>query len=143
MVHPEHQYHSLADEMDSIENEDPIFLQQVERLHHLTVYSRWAAVLGLWMSVGLLSLWHVRHELELWADYFTWAALRYAIIFNRLPAIGLATCIGMTVSVLVWQSRNILWGLPKLDRDRLKLQVWKIRQQGPKHPLWAWINRSG
>jgi hypothetical protein len=142
MVHPEHQSSSVDQDEAAVDRTDPTFLKQVENLHHLTVYSRWILVAALWLSVGVLSLWSVRHELELLSDYFTWAALRYAVIFNRWPAIGLATCIGMTVSVLVWQSRNILWGLPQIDRDRLKTQVLKIRQQGPKHPLWTWINRD-
>jgi hypothetical protein len=53
--------------------------------------------------------------------------------------VGLAFCIGMTVSVLIWQIRNILIGLPQPEKQRLEQQVFKIRQQGPSHPLWKLI----
>jgi hypothetical protein len=72
-------------------------------------------------------------------DYFTWAAVWYGLIFNRFPAIGLTLCISITIAVLVWQSRNLLMGLPEYDRKRLEHQVQQIRQQGPSHPLWKLV----
>jgi len=45
----------------------------------------------------------------------------------------------VTTSVLVWQSRNILWGLPLAEQEKLKKQVYRIRQQGSSHPLWKWV----
>lgn len=120
---------------------DAIFQQQVERLHQLTVYGRWMFVAGLWLTVGTLSLWGLRYPISLMLDYFTWASLYYGLHFNPLPTIGLATCIAFTVSVLVWQSRNILFGLPKRDRDRLERQLLRIRKQGNSHPLWNYVCR--
>jgi uncharacterized membrane protein len=117
-------------------NLDPIFKQQVQRLHQLTVYGRWLVVGLLWVSIGFLSLWGLRAEIVLWRQYFTWVAVRYGLYYNPLPTFGLALCIGMTVSVLVWQSRNILLGLPSEEQQRLEKQVYRIRQQGPSHPLW-------
>jgi hypothetical protein len=119
--------------------QDEVFRQQVERLHQLTVYGRWLFVGGLWLTLGSLSLWGLRYPISLIREYFTWAAVYYGLHFHPLPAIGLATCIAFTTAVLVWQSRNILFGLPKRDRERLKQQVLRIRKQGISHPLWKYV----
>ncbi|HEY9631545.1 MAG TPA: hypothetical protein V6C84_29995 [Coleofasciculaceae cyanobacterium] len=118
---------------------DPTFQQQVQRLHRLTIYSRWVVVGVLWLVVAPLSFWGLRFEIPLWQDHLTLAAVRYALIYNRLPAIGLGLCIGMTVAVLVGQSRNILLGLPRSHQTYLEKQVLHIRQQGESHPLWRWV----
>jgi len=118
---------------------DPTFKQQVQKLHRLTVYGRWLIVGLLWLSIGSLSLWGLRAEIALWRQYFTWVAVRYGLYYNPLPTFGLALCIGMTISVLVWQSRNILLGLPPKEQRRLEQQVHRIRQQGKSHPLWKWV----
>jgi hypothetical protein len=120
---------------------DPTFKQQVQKLHHLTVYGRWLIVGLLWLSIGSLSLWGLRAEIALWRQYFTWVAVRYGLYYNPLPTFGLALCIGMTISVLVRQSRNILLGLPPREQRRLEQQVRRIRQQGKSHPLWKWVCR--
>lgn len=125
---------SILDPADDIH-----FQQQVQRLYRLTVYGRWLVVALLWVSVGLLSLWGLRSEIDLWVQNFTWVAVRYGLVYNRLPSLGLALCIGMTASVLVWQSRNILLGRPYPEQRRLEQQVRRIRQQGPSHPLWKWV----
>ena len=125
----------------SLDN-DPIFQAEVQRLHELTVYGRWLVVAFLWLSVGALSLWALRGEIALWLENFTWAAVRYGLVYNRLPAVGLGLCIGMTLAVLVWQSRNILLGLPRKEKLRLEQQVRRIRQQGSSHPLWRFVCRE-
>jgi len=121
---------------------DSAFAQEIERLHRISVYGRWMVVSLLWLTVGALSLWHLRSQISLLLDYFTWAAVRYSIIYNRFPAIGLAFCIGMTLAVLVWQSRNILWGRPHREQQRLVQQVLQIRKQGPGHPLWKLVRQG-
>ncbi|MCU0551506.1 MAG: hypothetical protein MUC48_19355 [Leptolyngbya sp. Prado105] len=118
---------------------DPNFQSAVQRLHQLTVLGRWLVVLGMWLSIGALSLWGLSYPISLMRDYFTWSALRHGLANNLLATVGLALCIGMTLSVLVWQSRNIVFGLPKDERERLERMVLKIRQQGKSHPLWKWI----
>ncbi len=124
------------------QSDDPVFMQEVERLHQLMVYTRWMVVLTLWLIVGGLSLWSLRSDIELWLEYFTWAAVRYSLFFNRPAAIGLGICIGATLSVLIWQSRNILIGLPAREQDQLKQRVLNIRRQGESHPLWRWLHPS-
>lgn len=121
------------------ESGDPVFQQEVDRLHQVTVYARWLVVSLLWLTVGALSLWALRETIMLLWEDFTWAAIRYGLVFNRVAAVGLAVCIGSTVGVLLWQSRNILWGLPVKERARLEQQVWRIRQQGSSHPLWKMV----
>jgi hypothetical protein len=118
---------------------DPALEQDIQRLYNLTIYARWVVVGLLWLTVGLWSLWSFRQDLRLIWEYFTWASLRYALAFNRLGALGLGLCIGMTTAVLIIQSRTILWGLPAEERQRLKQQALKIRQQGESHPLWRWM----
>jgi hypothetical protein len=130
---------------------DPQFQAAMERLHRLTVWGRWIFVLGLWLTIGALCLWWLRSEIALLQDHFTWVGVRYALSRYRLPgwgkgavglglpAFGLGCCLAMTLSVLIWQSRNILWGLPEVEQNRLHASVLKIHQQGPSHPLWRWV----
>ncbi len=118
---------------------DPQFEQQVQRLHRLTIYARWLVVGLLWLTIAPLCLWSLRSEFALWRDYFTWTAVRYGLAYNRLATFGLVICLGMTVSTLVWQSRNVLWKLPVTERKRLEKQVLRIRRKGKSHPLWKWV----
>jgi len=118
---------------------DPLFAEQIQKLHRLTVYGRWLFSLCLWLIIAPFCLWDLRVELSLLQQYFTWIGLRYALIFHPLSTLGLSLCIAMTTSVLVWQSRNILWGLPLQEQENLKKQVYRIRQQGSSHPLWKWV----
>lgn len=138
MTQPEDLRSKSSDEMENLKL-DATFQQQVERLHQINVYGRWLVVALLWLSIGCLSLWGLRGEIALWLQYFTWVAVRYGLYYNPLPTLGLAFCIGMTVSVLVWQSCNILFGLPREEQRRLEKQVCRIRQQGASHPLWKWV----
>jgi len=125
--------------MAEIDNPDPDFAKQVQKLHQLTVYGRWLVVGLLWLTIAPLALWNLREEITLWRQYFTWMAVRYGLYYHPLSTIGLAFCIGMTVAVLIWQSRNILLGIPQYELQRLEKQVFRIREQGPSHPLWKWI----
>jgi hypothetical protein len=118
---------------------DSSFVHQVQKLHRLTVYGRWLFCLFLWFTLAPISLWSLREEVVLWRQYFTWVAVRYGLFYHPFSTIGLAFCIGMTVAVLVWQSRNILMGLPQQEQQRLEKQVCRIRQQGSSHPLWKWV----
>ena len=116
------------------------FQQKVDRLYKLSIYSRWLIVVFSWLTFGLYAIWNLREEIALCLDYFTWAAVYYGLHFNFLPTLCLAFCIGTTVSVLVWQSRNTIWGLPDIEKRKLENKVKKILAKGTKHPLWKWIN---
>jgi hypothetical protein len=124
---------------DSPDSQNQAFQAQVMRLHRLTVYSRWVFIGFLWLVIAPICLWHLRSEIELWLDYFTWTAVRYTIIFNRFASIGLALCIAWTVSTLLWQGSHILQGISAAERRSLEKRVLRIRQQGKSHPLWRWV----
>jgi len=79
----------------------------------------WLVTLTLWASVGVVSVWSLRRTWQQLADYFTWAALRYGLAFNRLAAIGLGLCLGLTVALLVKQARFLLFGLTAAERQDL------------------------
>ncbi len=121
---------------------DPQFNNQVRRLHQLTVCARWLLVLFSWMSFGCFGIWGLRVEISLWLENFTWTAVRYGLYFNRLATFCVTLCIGITVAVLVWQSRNIIQGISPRERWRLERQVKKILASGPRHPLWKWVCKS-
>jgi len=118
---------------------NPEFQQQVQRLHQLSVSSRWLLVMASWLTLGVLAIWGLREEIELWREYFTWSAVRFGLAYNRLSAIALGFCVGLTTAVLLWQSRNILFGLPPKEKYRLEQQVRRIREEGSSHPLWKWV----
>lgn len=118
---------------------DAQFKREIDRLYRLTLYGRWVLVVLLWLLLGGWSLWDLRESITLMQTYFTWSALRYGLAFHPLGAIGLGLCVSLTVSVLVWQSRNLIWGLPQAEQKRLQESVCKIRQQGRSHPLWRWV----
>jgi hypothetical protein len=120
-------------------NLDPNLEKQVQRLHQLTIYGRWLFVVVCWMTIGSYGIWGLREDISLWREYFTWAAVRYAIVFNRIPAFCVAFCIGITTAVLVWQSQNTFRGLSVEERQRLEKQVRKINAIGSRHPLWKWL----
>ncbi|MFZ4444258.1 MAG: hypothetical protein ACOYOY_12680 [Planktothrix agardhii] len=119
--------------------DDANFKRQVQKMHQITVYSRWVVIGLLWVIVAPLSLWGLREEIALLQNYFTWSAVRYGLAYNRFAAVGLGLCLGTTTATLVWHSRNILFGVSPAYQKRLEQQVFKILKQGPSHPLWKWI----
>lgn len=123
----------------NLSERDPKFQAAVQRLHELTVLGRWLVVIVLWLTLGSASLWGLRYPISLMREYFTWAALRNGLAYHPIAAMGLGLCIGLTLGVLIWQSRNILFGLPKNQQRRLETMVLRIQQQGASHPLWKWI----
>lgn len=120
----------------------PEFWRQLLRLHTILVWARWILVGCCCLLLGLPSLWLLRNEVGMLQRYFTWPAVRYALAFNPLPTTGLLICITLILSTLIWQSRNIIFGLPLRERKRLERQLQRINQQGPTHPLWH-IVRDG
>jgi len=122
-----------------IDEKDKSFAKQVHKLHQFQVYSRWLFVSFLWLTIAPVCVWSLHSEIALWRQYFTWVAVRYGLYYHPLATLGLSFCLGTTLAVLIWQSRNILLGLPQEEKQRLKQQVFRIRQQGASHPLWKWV----
>jgi hypothetical protein len=121
------------------QTQDPVFQQQVIRLHQLIVYSRWWFVIFLWVVIAPICLWRLQSEIALWLDYFTWTAVRYTIVYNRLASIGLTLCIAWTISTLVWQTHHLWRGISAEERRSLERQVLRIQRQGNSHFLWRWV----
>ena len=112
----------------------------MDRLYRLSIYCRWLLAIFSWLTLGVFAIWNLQEEIAIGLDYFTWAALYYGLHFNFLPTLCLALCIGTTLSVLLRQIRNLVWGLPEVEKRKLERQVKKITARGSKHPLWKWIN---
>jgi hypothetical protein len=121
---------------------DPIFKNQMANLYRLNVYSRWLTIGLLWLTIGAYSLWELRYPISLIQEEFTWAAVKYGLMFQPIPAFGLCLCVGVMTGTLVWQSRNMLWGMSKKERQQLIKQVSEIRKQGDAHPLWKWVVKA-
>jgi heme exporter protein D len=120
----------------------PNFERQVQRLHQLMVWGRWLFVLACWLILVPLSLWNLRSEIALVREHFTWTAVRFGLAYNLLSTLCLSFAIAVTAAVLIWQSRNILQGLPQQERRQLEKRVAKIQAIGPRHPLWRWVVRE-
>ena len=123
-------------DQDETLQRDPAFTQAIDRLHRLNVIGRWLTLLILWLTVGGWSLWQLRKTWQILQDYFTWSAIRVGLMFHPIAAVGLGLCIGLTLSTLIGQSRNLIWGLPDYEKASLRGRVLKIQQQGRSHPLW-------
>lgn len=90
---------------------------------------RWCFILlGLWLTVGGFSFWQLRETLQQLAEYFTWAALRYGLIFHRLAAAGLGLCLGLTLALMINESRYQLCGLSRRERHHL-LRILRRRSR--------------
>ncbi|MGQ9866736.1 MAG: hypothetical protein ACUVSQ_10735 [Pseudanabaenaceae cyanobacterium] len=113
--------------------------QQMERLRRLEIGLRWGVVLFLWGTVGSASLWHLREDVSLWWEFFTWAAVRNSLQHNRWAFLGLGLCVGVTLSTLIRQSWFILFGVSRSEKRALLLRVRRIRRRGARHPLWRWV----
>ncbi len=118
---------------------DQLLERQIQRLIEVQTYLRWIFDATLWLTVGSVSIWALRSDIELWFAAFTWAAVRMSLIYNRLPMMGLGLCVAVTLSTLVWQSSIILWGVNQKEKRSLIKQVYKIKEQGQSHLLWRWV----
>ncbi len=117
----------------------PVHLQRLRSI----MLRRWWVITGLlWLTVGSLSLWSLRAEIAHLQEFFTWAAMRYGLAYNRLAAVGLGLCVGLTVALLVAESRYILFGLTPAEHQRLQQLADRIQAQGASHPLWHRLHRD-
>jgi hypothetical protein len=118
---------------------DPNLKIQIQRLHQINVYGRWLFVLLCWLSLGVIGIWGLRDEISLWQEHLTWVAVRYGLAAHFFATLSLFVCVAVTGAVLVWQSRNVLQGIPAREKLRLENRVKKIQRTGPSHPLWKWV----
>ena len=110
------------------------------RQHYLTLW--WRLTVGIWLTVGPLTLWQLRSEISLLLDYFTWTSVYYGLKYNFLGAVGFFLCVGLAAMLVVREIRHLTLGLSPLERKRLEHQLAHIRRQGSSHPLWSLVNRQ-
>lgn len=112
---------------------------EIESLRRHMMRNWWWVCLTLWLTIGLLSLWWVRTDLQELREYFTWAAVRSMLATHRAAAIGIGLCYGLTLALLYAESRHILLGISTSERQQLTSRLKKIREQGSSHPQWKII----
>lgn len=120
----------------------PSYPAPLKRLRAIMLRRWWWVNALLWLTVAPLSLWSLRPEIAQLREYFTWATVRLGLAYNRPAAIGLGLCVGLTVALLVAESRYILWGMTQAEQQRLERLRDRIAAQGPSHPLWEQIHRD-
>ena len=113
--------------------------QHIDRLYQFNIYRRWFIIICLWLTIGVYSLWTLRREIALWIDNFTWIAVKYALAYNKIAAIGLGFCLGFTLATLISQSIYILQGYSPRQKYLLEQQVLNIQAKGQKNFLYRWI----
>jgi len=118
---------------------DSDLIKPVQRLFLLHLYGRWILVAIAWLLVAPWAIGRLGEDLQLMTEYFTWASVRYSLMFNLIPAYGLLLCIGFTVSSLIWHGLYLWKGISPREQFRLANQVKKIQVTGPKHILWKWV----
>ena len=118
---------------------DSDLAKPVRRLFSFHLYGRWLLVAIAWLLLAPWAISRLWDDFELMREYFTWASVRYTLMFNLIPAYGLFLCIGFTVSSLIWHSLYLLKGISPREQLRLASQVKKIQAAGPKHLLWKWV----
>ncbi len=121
-------------------NKDKFILEpKVEKYYKIIIYRQWLIVLIVWLTFGIFAMWDLREEINLWREYFTWSALRYALAYHRISALCLSICIGLPLGLLIRQSKEILWGISAQEKYRLKQEVEKICTAGKTHPLYKFL----
>lgn len=120
----------------------PSYPAPLVRLRAIMLRRWWVVSALLWLTVAPLSLWSLRPEIAQLRQYFTWATVRLGLAYNRPAAIGLGLCVGLTVALLLAESRYMLLGMTKVEQQRLERLLDRIAAQGPSHPLWEQIHRD-
>lgn len=118
---------------------DSDLAKPVQRLFLLHLYGRWLLTAIAWLLLAPWAISRLWDDFELMGEYFTWASVRYTLMFNLIPTYGLLLCIGFTVSSLIRHGLYLLKGISPKEQFRLASQVKKIQVTGSKHLLWKWV----
>ncbi|NJN72634.1 MAG: hypothetical protein HC799_07390 [Limnothrix sp. RL_2_0] len=117
-------------------NTDPL----TTKLKKAIVLGRWLFVVGLWLTLGIYSLWGLRGEFGLWREHLTWTSVRYGLAYHPFPTLSLVICVAYTCAVLVWHSQKLLQGWSERETYRLDKEAKKIAQN-PRHWLWLVLKK--
>ncbi|MEO0852027.1 MAG: hypothetical protein AAFY15_00795 [Cyanobacteria bacterium J06648_11] len=100
---------------------------------------RWGMVGLVWLSVGVPSLLILRMEISRLLEFFTWAGLKYSLLYSPLAAMGVSICLGFTLTALLWQSQHELFGFSERTQRSLERQAERIGQLDRSHWLRRWL----
>lgn len=114
---------------------DPDLRQAVLQRYAWEQRRRWFVLAILWLVGVPLCLWLLRYHLGLLQEVFTWAALRYGLIFNPKPAIALLATLLLSATSLISWGVHRHFGLSRAEVKRLEKQVRRIQTRGKQHPL--------
>lgn len=134
---------SFSNGSDNIESTytDIATEKAIEALRQHTLTTWWRLTVGVWLTIGPLTLWQLRSEISLLLDYFTWTSVYYGLKYNFLGSLGFFFCIGLASTLLIREIRHLTLGISDVERKRLENQLAQIRRQGPSHPLWSLIDQ--
>lgn len=114
----------------------------IEALRQQSITLWWKLTVVVWLTIGPLTLWQLRSEINLLLDYFTWTSVYYGLKYNFLGSLGFFLCVGLTITLLVREARHLVLGISPVERKRLEKQLARIRLQGASHPLWSLVNHG-
>ncbi len=91
---------------------------------------------GVWILIGIPSLWALRQDLARLIQYFTWTGLRFMLLYKPgWPSFGILFCVILTLYVLLSQSRYELLGLLDSERQLVEATARHLRRLPARHPL--------
>jgi hypothetical protein len=118
---------------------EPNWKIATKRLYFLTNYYRWLLILFCWLTFGVYAFWQLKEDFFLWTQYFTWVAVRYALIFNPIATVCLSFCLVATLTLLAEQFLDLFFGLSDDEQEKLLKRAKKIYFKGTNHPFYNWI----
>lgn len=91
---------------------------------------------GVWILIGIPSLWALRQDVIRLIQYFTWTGLRFMLLYKPgWPSFGILFCVILTLYVLLSQSRYELLGLMDSERQLVESTARQLRRLPAHHPL--------
>ncbi|MGK7912542.1 MAG: hypothetical protein AB4050_13855 [Synechococcus sp.] len=100
---------------------------------------RWGIVGLIWVAIGLPSLWLLRADIRRLLEFFTWAGVKYPLLYQPKAGFGLCLCVAVTLTTLLWQCKYECMGLSAAERRELEKLATSIRKRGSGHFLWSWV----
>ncbi len=112
---------------------------EAKRLLALQIRVRWGIVGLIWLVLGGPSLWLLRADIRRLLEFFTWAGVKYPLLYQPKVGFCLCVCVAITLTTLMWQCKFEWLGPSAAERRELEKLAASIRQRGPKHFLWSWV----
>ncbi len=95
---------------------------------------------GVWILIGIPSLWALRQDVARLMQYFTWTGLRFTLLYKPgWPSFGILFCVILTLYVLLSQSRYELLGLLDSERQLVEATARHLRRLPARHPLFYYF----